>query len=109
MRNIIGQHDTTIRHSEDPRYAGSAVSLTKPVSPVDDALNRLEASINATASDFGSLAGNLSSALRAEMPPETSNPTPVTGIDLVDRIQSLSLKVESLQWHVLNVNSRLAL
>jgi len=109
MRNTIGQYDTTIRHSEDPRYAGSAVSLTRPASPVDDALNRLEALINATASDFGSLSINLSSVLRAEKQPDSESPTAITGIELVDRIQGLSLRVESLQWHVLNVNSRLAL
>lgn len=109
MRHTIGHYDTPIRHSEDPRYAGGQTLVCKPASPVEDVLNRLEASINAAASDFGSLAAGLAPALRPDAPPETSNPSPASGIELVDRLHALSLKVEALQWHVVNVNSRLAL
>lgn len=79
------------------------------VSPVESALNRLEASINATALDFENLAFKLAPVLWQDVPADPSSSPGVKGVPLVDRLHELALKVEALQSHVLNVSSRLAL
>ncbi len=110
MRNIIGQHDTTIRRSESPFYAGNAVGpVPDRQPPIFEASSRLAQAVETLASELGGLSSRLNPVLGTDFPPDNSEARVGYSVPLADSIAAEASRVEAMIAHVRSLGARLGL
>lgn len=110
MRNIIGQHDTTIRRSEGPFCDGNAVgTVFERQPPICEASSRLAQAVETLASELGGLSSRLDPVLGTDFSSDKSEAIAGYSVPLADSIAAEASRVEAMIAHVRSLGARLGL